>query len=653
MIEGMALNFKQKLLGVYFLVEEQYYNAVDWLENQGRYEFTDYFVTPIEEKGVPSFIVFLALALLLLLGAFFLFLQPPPTYASLEVRLYNALTNEKIDGFVSLERGGKAIAAAKTVNGRVFFEVVPRAPLDLKVESEEFEEYVKTIDAAKTRLFTARLKPLATQNANALLLQRITSPPAGAALPPLPPIATETPQPSIPWPSETASITPSGIPTPSPSAHPSASPRASPTPREPLKQTQALLAVNEDVVFEGYKIRLEDLSESAALISISNANTGAVIVSQVIIRLSETAEYFEIGVSFLGKVEDAGTPKAKLELYYYGAAAPSPTPPPAVFVRIDAPRENEVIHDVLARVNVTAWASESIESVEVSVDNGASWAKAKLVQSAEGAKWVFEWLTPASGEFSLKARAKTNSAAFESQSVHVFVSPCKKLYYNGESAQKIDVVFAPSKFQNSLEFVEAIDDAFNNYFLMAKKPFSGDARKRGAFNAWFYAYNFDCSLEGRVWECSVPSNYAQSCTMADVTAVIVKSQEYAGSATNARLLAFSSSKPELFSHELGHALFGLADRYCCDGAYWQTTQKPNLWSALSPCSEYVSMLLGIDVPCRRIRNYTATVGNAQVNWFEQASDSNMQKLDFDFDESDVARINFVLENPQAQGENES
>ncbi|PKL58928.1 MAG: hypothetical protein CVV33_09995, partial [Methanomicrobiales archaeon HGW-Methanomicrobiales-4] len=39
-------------------------------------------------------------------------------------------------------------------------------------------------------------------------------------------------------------------------------------------------------------------------------------------------------------------------------------------------------------------------------------------------------------------------------------------------------------------------------------------------------------------------------------------------------------------HEMGHALFGLADTYCCDGGYWSPSPHPNLWEELTDCNTY-------------------------------------------------------------------
>jgi hypothetical protein len=448
--------------------------------------------------------------------------------------------------------------------------------------------------------------------------------------------------------------------------------------RTPLRRIVVWLAVTNETEFEGYLVKLVDWSQNAVQVSLFNATTKASIKNFPFIRVNESAEYLQLVITLLETAMEGRIMKAKLLLESYApeaspsaspSASPTATPPPILFVNITTPKDGAVINDVRVPVRGFARASEPIAAIEFY--NGSTWVPA----SGTG-DWSFDWLAPPSGDFQFKARARTSGGkTAESSALAVHVSPCKKLYYYGESSQKIDLVFAPSKYSDSLEFKSDADAALAQLFN--KKPFSTDAGKRQALNVWYYSYNFDCSLVGRIWHCTVPANY-QACTQAGVTAVIVKSNEYAGSANPATHLAmFSSSKPDLFPHEFGHALFGLADRYCCNGGYWQSEQKPNLWlNNQAACSAYVATLMDkkLQATCRQIRSYTVVIpplaqvpgvsgpggvsssGNAVQSaqwfagtaqqWFEESADSHMQKIDFDFDESDVARINYVLANPQ-------
>ncbi len=74
----------------------------------------------------------------------------------------------------------------------------------------------------------------------------------------------------------------------------------------------------------------------------------------------------------------------------------------------------------------------------------------------------------------------------------------------------------------------------------------------------------------------------------------------------------------VFAHESGHMVFGLADQYCCDSFYWQPDPYPNLYTAFYGffgyirCPEDVGNLLAWDyrlgdlqLPGRTCREFTA------------------------------------------------
>ncbi|MFH0973394.1 MAG: Ig-like domain-containing protein, partial [Candidatus Micrarchaeota archaeon] len=373
-----------------------------------------------------------------------------------------------------------------------------------------------------------------------------------------------------------------------------------------------------------------------------------------------SVSYANLEIWFLGTVNDSGVTKARLLLKAFAPIpSPSASPPPFFFINVTAPQANEVIYDAFARVEgfARANAGEEITAVEVSVDGGAHWSAASGTNS-----WNWSWTTPAEGAVEIRVRARTGSGRNAAAGpVRVFVSPCKKLIYNNcdadtSTCQSINLVFAPSKYNSAAEFRSAIDAALSRLF--SKTPFADNPQKINKINIWYYAYNFNCEHNGRLWLCETPQNYIEACgSLAQATAVIVNNNTYGGSANpQIHLLAFNSGNPELFPHEAGHAIFGLADRYCCDGGYWPEQPnpefKPNLWpDNPASCSTYVTALLGRPTQCRGIRTYPITITSAKTllftqqmhAWFEQPADSNMQTLAYDFDDSDVARINYVLE----------
>ncbi len=667
----MALNLKQKLLGAYFLVEEQYYNIVDALENMGRYEFTDYFVNPIEERGIPSFVVALLILLVLLAGAFFLFMRPQPASAGFAIRLYNAYTNEPIDGFVTITSGGEKIAATKTQGARAYYDELPRTQINVAVESEGFEKYEKSVDATKTRFFIARLKPLRGVNAGGIMLPQITEPPSDSELPALPPFeptpwqptseANETPTNESPTPSANASISPTSSPSPSVQAS------ATPT---PLNETYVVLAVFNQTEFAGFIVKLVDLGGSAIRINLFNASTNNRILNETIIIVNYSVSYENLEIWFVGTVNDSGVNKARLLLQIFAPVpSPSPTAPPFFFINITSPQENDVIYDAFARVEgfVSVNPSEEITAVEVSIDGGAHWSAVnRTTWSTAIGYWNWNWITPPGGTVNITARARTSSGRNATTGpVRVIVSPCKKFIYNSNSSQQINLVFAPSRYSSAAAFRSAIDNALPELF--SKHPFDKSQQKINQINVWYYAYNFNCNHNGRMWECETPQNYIDACgALAQATAVIVNNDTYGGSANpSAHTLAFDSGDLDLFPHEAGHALFGLFDRYCCDGWYPQSPipqeEKPNLWiDNQGACSTYITTLLGgTPTNCRSISSYANYIGPISAKtllfqghiWFEQPADSNMQRVGVlhNFDESDVARINYVLEHGLQSG----
>jgi hypothetical protein len=65
-------------------------------------------------------------------------------------------------------------------------------------------------------------------------------------------------------------------------------------------------------------------------------------------------------------------------------------------------------------------------------------------------------------------------------------------------------------------------------------------------------------------------------------------------------------------HEMGHAVFGLMDEYCCDGGYGQSPQLPNVYSSQAGCSADLADLNKIadelkwptQGPCRSFQQVT-------------------------------------------------
>jgi hypothetical protein len=78
--------------------------------------------------------------------------------------------------------------------------------------------------------------------------------------------------------------------------------------------------------------------------------------------------------------------------------------------------------------------------------------------------------------------------------------------------------------------------------------------------------------------------------------------------------AREADSPRVMRHEMGHAVFGLADEYCCDGGYGKATEKPNVYASRAQCEADFADLNIINMallwpnqgPCTSIPGMTAT-----------------------------------------------
>ncbi|GIF52106.1 hypothetical protein Afe04nite_66450 [Asanoa ferruginea] len=64
------------------------------------------------------------------------------------------------------------------------------------------------------------------------------------------------------------------------------------------------------------------------------------------------------------------------------------------------------------------------------------------------------------------------------------------------------------------------------------------------------------------------------------------------------VMSAESGETGVFIHETGHAGFGLADEYCCDGGYFQTPEVPNVYKSRDACLNDVGSLSGVAGDCR-------------------------------------------------------
>ena len=139
------------ILQAYFLVEEQYYKLLDVLEERFAVPVYDYFVDPIESRGIPSFLVALLLFLLLVGGSLLVLtaVQAP----NLQVTVYGKLDathSVLLDGAeVELSDGVTVLSTQKTKKGRVTFQNVPLVTLTVRAHKDGYTPSDSSVNVAE------------------------------------------------------------------------------------------------------------------------------------------------------------------------------------------------------------------------------------------------------------------------------------------------------------------------------------------------------------------------------------------------------------------------------------------------------------------------------------------------------------------------
>jgi hypothetical protein len=124
------------------------------------------------------------------------------------------------------------------------------------------------------------------------------------------------------------------------------------------------------------------------------------------------------------------------------------------------------------------------------------------------------------------------------------------------------------------QFLRDVADAIQNSYLADELLGANIYR----FNFWYFK---DTGTTGELCINNPPSSYYTDAAFAD-SGAIIHTDPFRDCATGG---VFSSEPTSYrtFVHESGHAVFGLADEYCCDGGYWQPDPWPNLYISLINC----------------------------------------------------------------------
>ena len=173
------------------------------------------------------------------------------------------------------------------------------------------------------------------------------------------------------------------------------------------------------------------------------------------------------------------------------------------------------------------------------------------------------------------------------------------LYGHGEPLDRVDICFVPDEDynQNWTGFLADIEDlVYNGYFL-------NDMVKDYRDNWYFYYTRNEGDANETPRRLDLPSQ-TSSMTNIDVFAILHNTYF-----RDARLGNTFSTEPVNIGtavHETGHAVFNLADEYCCDGGYWELSEFSNLYDTLTECQTHNRQRNWPENDCTE---FTATDGN--------------------------------------------
>jgi hypothetical protein len=146
----------------------------------------------------------------------------------------------------------------------------------------------------------------------------------------------------------------------------------------------------------------------------------------------------------------------------------------------------------------------------------------------------------------------------------------------------------------------------------------------------------------------LPGNLATDGAFANATA-IVHNNAIRDCAPGGGSFTSEQNELNLFPHELGHAGFGMADEYCCDGGYFQPNPNPNTYLSAAACTADETPLGYATGACN---GYDRVNENPQdaVNDFWVADPSDNDPFDNDLmnnnqtpQAGDIRRIRWLLQ----------
>jgi len=223
------------------------------------------------------------------------------------------------------------------------------------------------------------------------------------------------------------------------------------------------------------------------------------------------------------------------------------------------------------------------------------------------------------------------------------------IFHTGDPRTRVDVVFIPStEYDGDLgEFYDNIYSVIEDAYYESDPIF----QHRAKFN--FYVYKNSVAVGTTTWpgvagticDWSAPSGW-DSVTFEDSGAIVHQSacRDSAGSG----LFSSEWDSRRTFVHETGHAVFAVADEYCCDSSYWEGSPYPNIWSSNTRCRNAATANGWDPDDCEQLSDGTDT-----ISWWKSDPEPDIMKTGggtvWAFNRADLRNVEYLFDECETGG----
>lgn len=213
------------------------------------------------------------------------------------------------------------------------------------------------------------------------------------------------------------------------------------------------------------------------------------------------------------------------------------------------------------------------------------------------------------------------------------------IYGTGAPAEKIDLVFIPDTDYggNNNQFVQDVSGLVANGYL-SNQPFASHIRLWRGYWQFYVTYQTG-DARGYGNGCNqAPANWGTLTALVDGGAIVhVNNLRDCGQRPPNGLFSTMPGANQTTIHETGHTIFDLADEYCCDGGYWQTSPHPNLLPSQATCQANATSEGWPTGDCVQLRSPSCG-GGMNSTWWRSDRNNDLMECGAVYGRADQSRI---------------